>query len=93
VLPDFVLPAQVRMVAALPPTGNGKLDRAVLAAAGTGAEPESGGDEPLAEVRRRCGRRCSRMGVGPADNLFDVGGHSLVAAQVDRRLTEPSWSR
>ena len=89
VLPDYMVPAVVVVLDALPLTVNGKLDRAAL------PEPEyavgSGGGRSPASARRRscagCSLRCwvcRRSGVD--DGFFDLGGHSLLATRLVSRV-------
>ncbi len=93
-LPDVMVPARVMALpAALPLTPNGKVDRRALPA--PLREP---GDAPSAAPHRRAnwkppsrrsGRKCWACRVSTADeNFFDLGGHSLLVVQVQRRLRD-----
>jgi natural product biosynthesis luciferase-like monooxygenase protein len=91
-LPAIMVPAQVLMLAALPRTPNGKLDRKALPSpdlvvVATPVEafvaPAAGIEEQIAAVWRNVLKLPS---VGVADNFFDLGGHSLLAVQVHRQL-------
>ncbi len=85
-LPDFMVPDEVRLVDALPLNANGKLDRRALAAAPP--RVRSRVDGLLAEVLDLVRHALELDGIGPHDDLFDAGGHSLVAAQLAVAATE-----
>jgi amino acid adenylation domain-containing protein/FkbM family methyltransferase len=90
-LPAEMVPAQIVFLDALPLTPNGKIDRRAL--------PEPDGERPELEAvfvapetelqqtiaaiwRDALGARQ----IGIHDNFFDLGGHSLLVAQVHNRL-------
>jgi non-ribosomal peptide synthetase component F/acyl carrier protein len=86
-LPDHMLPARFVPVAEWPTTPNGKLDRAAL--------PEP----PLESMSTPDGDLLTRIGaiwrevlrvdtVGPDDDLFDLGGHSLTITQIAARIRD-----
>ncbi|MDY7096305.1 MAG: amino acid adenylation domain-containing protein, partial [Acidobacteriota bacterium] len=89
-LPDYMLPSVTVLLAALPRTPNGKVDRkalpdpelkAVAASAGAAART------PLEEVL--CGIWAEVLGLPQVSvdaNFFELGGHSLLATQVVSRL-------
>jgi amino acid adenylation domain-containing protein len=87
ILPRHMVPAVVMPLGVMPLTENGKVDRAALPDPGavTGPEPESGTapadpvEERLAEI---WARTLGRQRVGVLDDFFDIGGHSLLAAEV-----------
>jgi amino acid adenylation domain-containing protein len=89
-LPEYMVPAAFVMLAALPITANGKVDRKALPA------PEWHGDEeedylaprtPVEEIL--AGIWSELLGlerVGADSHFFDLGGHSLLATQMLSRL-------
>ena len=84
VLPDYMVPAAVVILDALPVTVNGKLDRAALPAPDFAGRP-AGGRRP--RRRRSCGAGCSPRcwawtGSGPEDSFFDLGGDSIMSMQL-----------
>jgi amino acid adenylation domain-containing protein len=99
-LPRFMVPATVRIMERLPVTPNGKIDRKRLPApteqerlfAGEeyAADPEDAGAAPLADVESRLGqlwREALRMpAIGRNDNFFQMGGDSLLAAQLVSKM-------
>jgi amino acid adenylation domain-containing protein len=86
-LPDHMVPAHFVLLDALPLTPNGKVDRAALpmphpersAAGGEHVQPRTGTEERIARIWS------DALGIespGVHDDFFDLGGHSLKAAQV-----------
>lgn len=84
-LPDYMVPAAVVLVSALPLTPHGKLDRGALPTpslpgGGTVPSPPSTAAETLL-----CDLFAELTGaarVGIHDDFFELGGHSLLAAQL-----------
>lgn len=90
-LPDYMTPAAVMILQALPRTGSGKLDRQQLpepdfgAAASVIVAARTTTEELLVDIWREV------LGVtqlGVHDNFFELGGHSLLATQVLSRLQD-----
>ncbi|MGP0051434.1 MAG: amino acid adenylation domain-containing protein [Solirubrobacteraceae bacterium] len=93
-LPEYMLPADVQVLDALPLTANGKVDQRRLAswlvrpeagAAVTGAAPET-------ELERRIAGVWAELfhtdGLPRDRGFFELGGDSLLAAQIAGRLRE-----
>jgi len=90
-LPDYMVPASVVRLDAMPRTANGKVDRRALAAldrpvarsAGAHVPPRTPTEEALAAIWSEV------LEVGPVgahDDFFDLGGHSLLATRVASRV-------
>jgi len=85
VLPNYMIPARFCRLETLPLNSNGKVDRRALPA--PQLEVPSPSAEPArnyAETRmlRVWSRVLRQSGLRPTDNYFDLGGDSLVAAQL-----------
>ena len=98
VLPDYMLPAHFVLVAELPVTPNGKLDKKALPMPGSRARskqqqtalPQTKTEQLLAAIWQDV------FGVDTIDiddNFFDIGGHSLSAVQVMIRLEKETGRR
>ncbi len=90
-LPDYMVPAQFVELAALPLTPHGKVDRKALPLPDQGrpatsrpyAPPRNPTEETIATIWASV-LRIERVGID--DNFFEMGGHSVQAAQIMTRL-------
>ncbi|MFI5910641.1 amino acid adenylation domain-containing protein [Dactylosporangium sp. NPDC051541] len=85
-LPDYMVPAAIVVLEALPTTPNGKLDRNALPAAEYVSA--TAGIVRTAQEELLAGIFADVLGVaevGPRDDFFALGGHSLLAARVATR--------
>ena len=91
-LPDYMVPAALVQLEALPHTANGKVDRKALPApeglrrdlAAGYVAPRSGLERTIASVWQKV---LNLESVGVHDNFFDLGGHSLLMVQVHAQLS------
>ncbi len=89
-LPEYAVPADVVLLASLPLTANGKVDRSALRL--PALRPGSG---PVTELVGRTERVIAGVWrevlglptLGATDNFFELGGHSLSLVAVQQRLT------
>ncbi|MBC5799347.1 MAG: non-ribosomal peptide synthetase [Candidatus Eremiobacteraeota bacterium] len=92
-LPAYMVPALFVPVARLPLSENGKVDRAALAALGT---HDSLADEAYVAPRTPTETRIAAIvapllkleSVSVDDNLFVIGGHSLLGTQIIARIRD-----
>ncbi|GAA2136219.1 hypothetical protein GCM10009760_15560 [Kitasatospora kazusensis] len=89
-LPRHAVPAEILLLAALPLTANGKVDRAALAAAAPATPSAAAGEPPRTAAERLVGEVWSEV-LGRPDpardsDFFALGGDSLLAAKVVSRL-------
>ena len=87
-LPDYMVPTAVVLLAKLPLTANGKIDRQALPAPEAVASKEYVAPRtPTEEVVAGIWAEVLRLErVSTQDNFFDLGGHSLLATQVVSRV-------
>jgi hypothetical protein len=89
-LPAYMVPATFIPLAALPVTGNGKIDRRALLA--LAAQPSIPAPQvlPRTETEKSIasiwGELLGRNSLSVDDNFFHLGGHSLLATQVVARI-------
>jgi hypothetical protein len=88
VLPDYLVPAVVTILPALPRTPNGKLNRHALPPPGDGGTtpwraPTTVAEQLMCELWSEvlCAPR-----VGLDDDFFELGGHSLLATRLVNRI-------
>lgn len=90
-LPEIMLPARIVVLDQMPLTPNGKIDRKALPdpTASTARAPAVAAESDIeASI---AGIWCEALGlpeVSVVDNFFDLGGHSLLVVQVQRRIKE-----
>ena len=91
-LPEYMIPAEVLVLAEWPLTPNGKLDRKALPAPGRG---ESAGRDYVAPQTETARTLAEIWGdvlgverVGENDNFFELGGHSLLAPKIIARVQD-----
>jgi acyl carrier protein len=90
-LPEIMVPRVVVPMPALPMTPNGKVDRKqlpdprVAVAPRAAAAPETGMETAIAAIWKEV---LGLEAVGTTENFFDLGGHSLLVVQVQRRVKD-----
>jgi len=88
-LPDYMVPAHIVVLDALPRNANSKVDRAALPepqrVERAYQKPAAGLETALAQIFREV---LGVERVGRADHFFELGGHSLAAVRVATRVAE-----
>ena len=90
-LPEVMVPYAFLVLPAFPLTPNGKVDRRALpepsaaVAVRPAATPQSQIEKTIASIWQEV---LGLTQVGTSDNFFDLGGHSLLVVQVQRRLRD-----
>jgi amino acid adenylation domain-containing protein len=89
-LPSYMVPSQWMALAAFPVTANGKLDWRALPLPGQVSPVQ---DRPVATVTENMiaeiwGNVLKRQQTSASENLFEIGGNSLVATRINARLQE-----
>jgi natural product biosynthesis luciferase-like monooxygenase protein len=91
-LPEVMVPQAVLVLPSLPMTPNGKIDRRALPEPNTVIAARPAESAPQGEMERAVAAIWQDVlglpQVGTTDNFFDLGGHSLLVVQVQRRLRE-----
>jgi len=89
-LPNRLMPSAVIVRERLPRLPDGTVDRAALRAARTPPVRGTGAEQPTGDVERRLAELWKSMlgieSIGPSDNFFEMGGHSLLAARMLTRV-------
>ena len=92
-LPDYMIPASVEVMEALPVNANGKVDRTALPVPRRGQHqlrnpyvaPTGNIQVRLVSIWQEVLRR---ENIGVDDNFFEIGGHSLTAMMIISRIEE-----
>lgn len=91
-LPNYMVPSQFVFLERIPRTPNQKIDRRALPAPEVWSRAPSVSALPANELETRLAELWqSVLGldrVGVEDNFFDLGGHSMLAVRIHRRLEE-----
>jgi amino acid adenylation domain-containing protein len=90
-LPDYLVPSIITLLAALPRTTSGKIDRSALPHTEAILEVHDPLEPSSPLEATLCAMWTRILGVhriGVADNFFDLGGHSLLATQVIAELRD-----
>ena len=91
-LPDVMVPTAFVCLDSLPLNANGKVDRRALPAPERAARPSAPYVPPLGDLQQRLAALwCEALGldrVGVDDSFFDIGGHSLLAVQLVRKIED-----
>lgn len=97
-LPDYMVPSAFVQLEHIPLNANGKVDKNALPRPGESrpqlhepfAAPESDLEQAIAEIWKAA---LGLQQVGKHDNFFDLGGHSLLVAEVHPKLEKAMGRR
>lgn len=97
-LPDFMVPGTFLVIEAMPLTPNGKVDRKALpvpapSVEATSAVTQAAQSEVEARVQRIWQEVLGRERIGPKENFFHLGGHSILAVKLQSELTRAFGKR
>jgi hypothetical protein len=92
-LPEYMVPSLYVELERMPVSAHGKLERGKLAGAeGVKGESVRGYEEPRGEMEREVAEVWKEVlgveRVGAYDNFFDMGGHSLLVVEAQRKVKE-----
>jgi amino acid adenylation domain-containing protein len=91
-LPEYMVPAQLVVLPALPLNANGKVDRKALPAPDRDALPGRTYEAPVGEVENALASLWEQIlhveQVSRNDDFFELGGHSLLATQVVSKIRQ-----
>jgi amino acid adenylation domain-containing protein len=89
-LPIYMVPSTVVVRDALPRMPDGTVDRAALRTTRAPLARGVNSDQPAGDIERRLAELWKSMlgidSIAPADNFFEMGGHSLLAARMLTRV-------
>src|SRR5690606_19640165 len=92
-LPDYMVPAVITVLDALPLNANGKVDRQALPAPVFASEQPY--EAPRGDIEQTLARLWQQVlsveKVGRADNFFDLGGDSILSLQIVARCQQAGW--
>lgn len=90
VLPDYMIPASIVPLPALPLTANGKVDRRTLSERGVQSTAPRTVKPPRNDAERRLVEIWSEalgiQAIDPDDNFFELGGDSVLIVRMHKRL-------
>lgn len=90
-LPNYMVPSAIVILASMPLTPNGKINRAGVPKPDMGLHSEEQNHDltPLEEILTKVWAASLNVNtVSVSDNFFDLGGHSLLATQLTLRMKQ-----